>query len=123
MSVDNIYPILLTIGLIVFLILLIRLDRRISRGALDAGTRDRQRVRPLGQDVTPWELRNLHRQLRHHHDRHIIMDMVARLVTEAGLAHEPGLALSPDASDADLEAVILRLEQHLGLGPLKPLDR
>lgn len=114
MSLPQLYPWLLTLGLIALFITLFRLDRKISRGPLDAGERHRKPVRPPGQDSVPWELRKLDAQLTAGRDRPELIQMINRLINEADLGGRH-LELATNASNDQIGEVVSLLEQHLAL--------
>ena len=114
------FPVLVVLVTIVLLILLFRLDQRLSRGSLNAGPREPVRPDPPGLLQTPWELQAIDDQLRSHPgDRHRsdLVKTVNRLIEASGIT-EPAARLPFDASDHEIHTVIAELERRLELGPI-----
>jgi hypothetical protein len=109
---------------VVVLILAVRLDRVMSRGAHSAGRRERERPAPAGQTRTPWELQAIEDQLQLMRvqtsravPRYDLNATVNRLIVAAKLdAHGDQLPITAD--EAQLAAAITRIEDRLGLEPL-----
>lgn len=118
----SVFPIVVALVTIVLLILLFRLDRRLSRGALDAGPRESVPAEPPGLARTPWELRAIDDQLRSPAGARTRADLVKTL-NRLIKAADPGggtAQLPFDATDHEIAAVIAHLERRLELGPLVP---
>jgi hypothetical protein len=118
----SMFPLLVAVVSIALIVFLIRLDRRLSRGALSAGPRDPQRAEPPGLQRTPWELKAIDDQLLAspgHRARIDLTKTVNRLIRAAGI-DDPARLLRPDASDHEIAAAISSLEQRLELPPLLP---
>lgn len=98
-------------------ILLIRLNRRVSRGSRSAGPRTVEPPSPAGLTATPWELEAIDLQLRSPRDSVARRDLVAtvnRLITAS--RDRTDLAPIPlDASNDDVERVVEVLESRLDL--------
>ncbi|MEM9565676.1 MAG: hypothetical protein AAGA93_23845 [Actinomycetota bacterium] len=107
---------------LVLLALLLRLDRRLSRGSLSAGPREPLRAEPPGLLQTPWELQAIDDQLlglpgdRHRSD---LVKTINRLIDAGGIT-DPAARLPFDARDHEIETVVAELERRLELGPLPP---
>lgn len=117
------FPLLVFVASAALVIFVIRLDRRLSRGARSAGPREVVRPAPVGLQRTPWELKALNDQLRmssNHRARSDLVQTINRLSRAAGL-QEPRFFLTPDASDAMIAAVVDHLERLLELPPLPPM--
>jgi hypothetical protein len=121
-GVVGVFPLLVVLATIVLAILLFRLDRRLSRGALNAGPRDPVTAEPPGLLRTPWELRAIDDQLRSSpgtRNRADLVKTINRLITAAGMT-EPAARLPFDATDHEIATVMAELERRLELGPLPP---
>ncbi len=98
-------------------ILLIRLNRRVSRGSRSAGPRTVEPPSPAGLTATPWELEAIDLQLRSPRDSVARRDLVAtvnRLITAS--RDRTDLAPIPlDDSNDDVERVVEVLESRLDL--------
>ncbi|MDH3299071.1 MAG: hypothetical protein OES24_01035 [Acidimicrobiia bacterium] len=98
-------------------ILLVRLNRRVSRGSRSAGPRTVEPPNPAGLTATPWELEAIDLQLRSPKDSAARRDLVAtvnRLITAS--RDRTDLAPMPlDASNDDIERVVAILESRLDL--------
>ncbi len=108
------------IAVLILLALLLRLDRRLSRGSLSAGPREPLRAEPPGLLQTPWELQAIDDQLRGlPGDRHRadLVKTINRLIDAGGIT-EPGARLPFDARDHEIETVVAELERRLELAPL-----
>ncbi|MDH4076840.1 MAG: hypothetical protein OEW29_12960 [Acidimicrobiia bacterium] len=126
MSTDQLaaaFPIVVVAALVVVLVLALRLDRRLSRGAYSAGPWETERPAPPGQERTPWELKAIDDQLilaagagGAAVPRYDLTATVNRLITAAGLPPREQLPLS--ANLQDLSAAIGLIEDRLGLAPL-----
>ncbi len=98
-------------------ILLIRLNRRVSRGSRSAGPRTVEPPSPAGLTATPWELEAIDLQLRSPRDSVARRDLVAtvnRLIT-AGRDRTDLAPIPLDASNDDVERVVEVLESRLDL--------
>lgn len=116
------FPVLVAVAMVVMLVLLVRLERRVSRGSLSPGPREPVEAKPPGLLATPWELRAIDEQLRGlPGDRHRsdLVKTVNRLITSSGIRDET-IRLPFDATDAEIETVIAELERRLELGQLLP---
>ena len=121
-ALPSLFPWLVVVTTIVLLILLVRLDRRLSRGALSAGPRSPGRAEPPGLQQTPWELKAIDDQLHSspgHRAREDLTKTVNRLIQAAGV-DDPTRLLPPTASDHEIASVISQLERQLELPPLMP---
>lgn len=116
------FPILVVLATIALLALLFRLDRRLSRGAINAGPRNPVPAEPPGLARTPWELRAIDDQLRSPTGGRTRTDLVKTL-NRLIKAADPGggtAQLPFDATDHEIVALIGHLERRLELGPLVP---
>lgn len=111
-------PLVAFVAFIGLTILLVRLNRRVSRGSRSAGPRRVEPPNPAGLTATPWELEAIDLQLRSPGDSHARRDLVAtvnRLITAS--RDQTQLAPIPlDASNDDIGRVIDVLESRLELG-------
>lgn len=119
------FPALVVLAVIVLLVLAVRLDRRLSRGAYSAGPWETERPTPPGQERTPWELKAIDDQLilatgagGAAVPRYDLTATVNRLITAAGLPPREQLPLS--ANLQELSTAIGLIEDRLGLPPLTP---
>ena len=116
------FPFFVAVTVIVLLVLALRLDRRMSRGASSAGDLEPERPAPIGLTETPWEIKAIDDQLRAMTvrssavRRHDLTATVNRLVTAAGLPVEHQLPL--DADQNELASAIAAIERQLDLPPL-----
>jgi len=122
------FPFLVVGAVVVVLVLALRLDRRLSRGAYSAGPWETERPTPPGQERTPWELKAIDDQLilatgagGAAVPRYDLTATVNRLITAAGLPPREQLPLS--ANLQDLSAAIGLIEDRLGLPPLTPVSQ
>lgn len=100
--------------------LLLRLDRRLGRGAINAGPRHRENPIPPGLKQTPWELSVIDEQLgRSGSVSQDLVTTVNRLVDAANMTGGPE-PLWASSTQNDVERVVNRLEKHLELEPLSP---
>jgi hypothetical protein len=121
-ALASFFPLLVVVATVALIVFLIRLDRRLSRGALSAGPRSPARAEPPGLQQTPWELKAIDDQLLAspgHQARSDLTKTVNRLIQAAGV-DDPGRLLPPNASDHEIGDAISRLEQQLELPPLMP---
>lgn len=109
---------------VLVLVLAVRLDRKMSRGAYSAGPRDPEQPAPPGQKKTPWELQAIEDQLqlmRTQNSRAVprydLNATVNRLIVAARL-DDPNYQLPITADEAEIGAAVTRIENRLGLGPL-----
>ena len=115
-------PLVAVIAVIGLTLLLLRLNRRVSRGSRSAGPRRVEPPNPAGLTATPWELEAIDLQLRAPKTSIARSDLVAtvnRLIT----ASRDRTKLTPiplDASNDDIERVIEVLESRLDLGGSTP---
>lgn len=96
-------------------ILLVRLNRRVSRGSRSAGPRTVEPPNPAGLTATPWELEAIDLQLRSPRDSVARRDLVAtvnRLIT-AGRDRADLAPIPLDASNDEIERVVAVLEARL----------
>ncbi len=110
-------PLIATLGFIGLTILLIRLNRRISRGSRSAGPRIVEPPNPPGLAATPWELEAIDLQLRSATEtvaRRDLVSTVNRLIT-ASRDRVDLAPIPPNASNDDIERVINVLESQLDL--------
>lgn len=121
---STIFPFLAFGALIAILVLFVRLDRRMSRGAHSAGPRQTQRPRPTGQERTPRELKAIEDQLMMTRNqaapavsRYDLTATVNRLVSAAGLDN-PNDQLPITANEMRLGQAITRIEERIGLPPI-----
>ncbi len=119
------FPLLVVVAVVVLLVLALRLDRRLSRGAYSAGPWKTERPTPPGQERTPWELKAIDDQLilatgagGAAVPRYDLTATVNRLITAAGLPPREQLPLS--ANLQELSTAIGLIEDRLGLAPLTP---
>lgn len=117
-AVADALPALAVLAGIGLTILLVRLNKRVSRGSRSAGPRTVEPPSPAGLTATPWELEAIDLQLRSPTDSVARRDLVAtvnRLITAS--RDRADLAPIPlDASNHDVERVIEILESRLDLG-------
>lgn len=114
------FPVIVLLSLAGLIIFVIRLDRKLSRGAQSAGPRELVRPNQAGLQRTPWELRALDDQLRaatNQRARQDLVQTINRLSKAAGVTDE-ALQLPPNANDTMIAAVISHLEDRLELAPL-----
>lgn len=118
------FPVVVAAAVVAGVVLIVRLDRRMSRGARSAGPRERRAPTPQGQRRTPWELQTLDDQLQLSRirmttgvPRSDVTATVNRLLTAAGF-DDARDQLPLAASEAQLAAAITRIEERLGLPPL-----
>lgn len=115
----GVFPLLVVAVTAVLLALLFRLDRRLSRGSLNAGPREPEPARPPGLLRTPWELRAIDDQLRSTPGARSRADLVKTLNRLIATATPGRAGLLPlDATDQDLATAVDELERLLELGPL-----
>ncbi len=110
-------PLIVFCAFIGLTILLIRLNRRISRGSRSAGPRTVEPPSPVGLTATPWELEAIDLQLRSPADsiaRRDLISTVNRLIT-AGRDRTDLVPISLDASNDDIARVVTVLESRLDL--------
>ena len=118
----GIFPVLVGLVLVALAALLYRLDRRLSRGSLSPGPREPVLPDPPGLLPTPWELEAIDDQLRGRPgDRHRtdLVKTVNRLIASSGL-RDPATKLPFDATDHEIQRVMVELERRLELDPLPP---
>lgn len=117
-AVPEAVPLITFVAFAGLTILLIRLNRRVSRGSRSAGPRRVDPPNPAGLAATPWELEAIDLQLRSSKDSVARRDLVAtvnRLITAS--RDRTDLAPIPlDASNEDIERVVELLESRLDLG-------
>ena len=114
------FPWLVFAACVGLLVVVIRLDRRLSRGARSAGPRDIQRPRPVGLQQTPWELKAIDDQLQSGTGTRPRIDLtntLNRLTRAAGL-DGPQHQLPPNATNDMIQWVVQELETKLELGPM-----
>ncbi len=115
----DLLPFVIGLAAVGLIILLVRLNRRVSRGSRSAGPRRVDPPNPAGLTATPWELEAIDLQLRSPKKSAGRRDLVAtvnRLITASRDRTE--LAPIPlDATNDDIERVIEVLESHLDLRP------
>lgn len=111
-------PAIALLAAIGLMVLLARLNKRVSRGSRSAGPRTVEPPSPAGLTATPWELEAIDMQLRAPRDSVARRDLVAtvnRLISAS--RDRTDLAPIPlDASNDDVERVIEVLESRLDLG-------
>lgn len=100
-----------------------RLNKRVSRGAIDAGPREREPQKPPGLKATPWELGVIDEQLLG--AGAVSQDLattINRLLDAAELnpTDHNRYVLTGAASVADVEQTVAMLEDRLELGPVDP---
>ncbi|MDH3682866.1 MAG: hypothetical protein OEV40_23280 [Acidimicrobiia bacterium] len=118
------FPLLVAAAVVTVVVLIVRLDRRMSRGAHSAGARHREPPTHPGQRPTPWELQTLDDQLQLGRarmstgvPRSDVTATVNRLLMAAGFDDaRDHLPLAAD--EAQLAAAVTRIEERLGLAPL-----
>lgn len=116
----RLFPLLVFLACAVLLVLVIRLDRRRSRGARSAGPRESQRPSPIGLQQTPWELKAIDDQLKSGigtRSRGDLTNTLNRLSRAAGLDETTHL-LPANANNEMIQWVVQALETKLELGPL-----
>ncbi|MGI9616221.1 MAG: hypothetical protein ACR2QO_25120 [Acidimicrobiales bacterium] len=108
---------------VIVLVLAVRLDRKLSRGAYSAGPRDPERPAPPGQKRTPWELQAIEDQLQLMRTqsgravpRYDLNATVNRLIVAARL-DDQDYQLPITADEAEIGAAVSRIEDRLGLDP------
>lgn len=118
------FPLLVVVGGLVLAFFVFRLNRRLSRGAQNAGPRYVMRPQQAGLQRTPWELRAIDDQILLPPNSRARTDLVHTInrLTKAAGETDPAYLLGPHASDTDIAAVVDRLEQRLELPPLMPLN-
>lgn len=110
-------PFITVIAMIGMVILLVRLNRRVSRGSRSAGPRSVEVPDPVGLTATPWELEAIDLQLSSSPDSPARRDLVAtvnRLIA-ASQDHTRRTVLPLNASNAEVEEIIVDLEEKLDL--------
>jgi hypothetical protein len=119
----ELFPLVAVVAVVVVLMLALRLDRRLSRGAFSAGPMDIERSRPAGQERTPWELLAIDDQLvlatgsaGPAVPRYDLTATVNRLITAAGLPAHHQLPITANLDQ--LATAISHIEDRLGLPPL-----
>ncbi len=114
----DLLPFLVTVAVLVLAILMIQLNRRVSRGSRSAGPRALEPPRPEGLTATPWELEAIDLQLSAAPDTPARRDLVAtvnRLI--AASRDKTRLAPLPlNATNAQIEQVVGELESRLDIG-------
>ena len=118
-SLVGVFPALVVLVTLGLLGMLVRLDRRLSRGSLSPGPREPVRPEPPGLLPTPWELQAIDEQLRGRPgDRHRtdLVKTVNRLIGSAGI-RDPAARLPFDATDHEIQNVVAELERRLELPP------
>ena len=122
------FPLLVVVAVVLLLVLALRLDRRLSRGAYSAGPWETEHPTPPGQERTPWELKAIDDQLTLASGaggaavpRYDLTATVNRLVTASGLSANHQLPLS--ANLQELSAAIGQIEHRLGLPPLTSTEQ
>ncbi|MGH1492599.1 MAG: hypothetical protein ACRBK7_24945 [Acidimicrobiales bacterium] len=118
------FPLLVVVGALVLAFFVFRLNRRLSRGAQNAGPRYVMRPQQAGLQRTPWELRAIDDQILLPSNSRARTDLVHTInrLTKAAGETDPAYLLGPHASDIDIAAVVDRLERRLELPPLMPLN-
>lgn len=114
------FPWLVVLATLLLFAVVIRLDRRISRGSQSAGPRHVERPKPIGLQQTPWELKAIDDQVKSGHGaraRIELINTINRLSRAAGV-DDPRYQLSPDAPNQSILWVVNQLETQLELGPL-----
>ncbi len=113
----DLLPLIGTLTVIGLAVLLLRLNRRISRGSRSADPRTVEPPSPPGLTATPWELEAIDLQLRSPRKSVARQDLVAtvnRLITAS--RDRTDLAPIPlDASNDDIERIVEVLESRLDL--------
>jgi hypothetical protein len=119
----DLFPVLVVAATVVVLILALRLDRRLGRGAYSAGPLEPEPATPAGVERTPWELKAIDDQLMLASGiggatvpRYDLTATVNRLIAAAGLPPHDELPVSAELNE--LAAAITLIEQRLGLPPL-----
>ncbi len=123
-TVASLFPLLVFLTGLVLALLVFRLNRRLSRGAQNAGPRYVLRPEQAGLQRTPWELRAIDDQIRltpNSRARTDLVNTINRLTKAAG-EPDPAYLLAPNATDAHIAAVVDRLELRLELPPLTPTN-
>lgn len=115
------FPLLVTIAVVAIVVLLVRLDRRVGRGALGPGPREPLRPEPAGLRQIPWEIESIDLQLQGSDPtaRAALVRTINQVINAAGPGHGRH-NLRPDASNAEIESVVADLERQLELPPLAP---
>ncbi len=119
------FPLLAVLAVLALVAMLIRLDRFVSRGSLDAGPLHPVQAEPPGLKQTPWELQALDDQLHRGgmgRPQANLIATVNRLIDAAELGHQLGI-LPPNATERDVAYVISALEAHLELASLDQVGR
>ncbi len=100
------------VSLVVLVFLLIRMNRRLSRGSDSAGPRSVEQPVPVGQKATPWELEAIDAQLSSHRTSTARQDLIAtvnRLAAAASRAERvPG-----NADNGEIDHLIALVENQL----------
>ena len=110
-------PFIAIIAAIGMVVLLVRLNRRVSRGSRSAGPRATETPTPIGLTATPWELEAIDLQLTSAPDSPARRDLVAtvnRLIA-ASQNHTRRTVLPLNASNGQIEQIIAELEGKLDL--------
>lgn len=110
-------PLIAVVAVIGVSLLLLRLNRRVSRGSRSAGPRFVETPTPTGLTATPWELEAIDLQLRSPKQSAARQDLVAtvnRLIT-AGRDRADLAPIPLDATNDDIERVVEILESRLDL--------
>lgn len=114
-TIADIWPLLViaACGILVFAV--IRLARRLSPGALNAGPRTPPDARPLGQSDMADDLRTIERRLDTRPDS--LIARIERSCRELGVPTED---IADTPPEAHIDLLLQRLEHHLELGPIAP---
>jgi hypothetical protein len=123
-------PFVAVIAMIGMVILLVRLNRRVSRGSRSAGPRSVDAPDPVGLTATPWELEAIDLQLSSPRDSPARRDLVAtvnRLIA-ASQNHTRRTVLPISAGNGEIEDIVIDLEKKLGLhgasnNPISEIER
>jgi hypothetical protein len=110
-------PLIWFVAAVGLLILVIRLNRRLSRGSRTAGPRVTPTPDPVGLTATPWELEAIHLQLKAPPDSPARRDLVAT-VNRLIAASRDRAQLAPlplSATNTEIERVMAELESKLGV--------
>ncbi len=122
-TVASTFPLLVVLAGLGLAFFAFRLNRRLGRGAQNAGPWEVARPEQAGLQRTPWELKAIDDQVRvpsNGRARGDLVETINRLTRAAGVT-DPAYLLAPNASDAMIDAVIGHLERGLDLPPLAPI--
>ncbi|MEZ5341127.1 MAG: hypothetical protein R2706_06665 [Acidimicrobiales bacterium] len=110
----DVFPLIALIWVIVGLIVLWRLAKRYSLGAVEGGAWEHELPAPPGQATVPWELEQVHRQLSMSGDNPPIIALLNQMVVASPLDSDL-YCLGPRASRQLIEATVTELQRAIGM--------